>query len=59
MRSFPVPFLTVTYVTYEEVEKLKDEIGACAYFECSAKDNEGVTELFETAALLALVRIFL
>ena len=34
----------------EEGYTLTRKIGACAYVECSAKLNDGVWEVFETAA---------
>ncbi|CAL4092013.1 unnamed protein product, partial [Meganyctiphanes norvegica] len=37
-------------VTPDEGQAMADLIGACAYLECSAKTNEGVSEVMETAA---------
>lgn len=37
------------YVTTIQGENLKKKISAKAFFECSAKENEGLTEVFEEA----------
>lgn len=41
-------------VSQDEGKAKADEIGASAYVECSAKDNEGVLEVFETAIIRSL-----
>jgi Ras family protein A len=38
----------------EEGRAMADKINAFAYLECSAKSNEGVREVFETATRAAL-----
>ncbi len=41
-------------VSYEEGLDMMSRIGAKKYFECSAKINQGVLEIFQYAAKLAL-----
>lgn len=41
-------------VKTEEGRAMAEKIGAYAYLECSAKHNEGVREVFETATRAAL-----
>ena len=41
-------------VSSEEGRAMQDQIRAYAYLECSAKTNEGVREVFETATRAAL-----
>uniref|UniRef100_T1INH0 Uncharacterized protein n=1 Tax=Strigamia maritima TaxID=126957 RepID=T1INH0_STRMM len=41
----------------EDGKALADEIGAVCYMECSAKENDGVSEIFEAAAKAALKTI--
>ena len=41
-------------VKTEEGRAMAEKINAFAYVECSAKNNEGVKEVFETAARAAL-----
>ena len=41
-------------VKTEEARAMADKINAYAYLECSAKANEGVREVFETATRAAL-----
>ncbi|KAL9970655.1 hypothetical protein ACROYT_G023065 [Oculina patagonica] len=43
------------YVKSEEGSLVSESIGAYAYMECSAKTKEGVKEVFETAARVALI----
>ena len=43
-----------TIVTEEEGMKLARKLGAFGYVECSAKDNKGVTEVFQLALKAAL-----
>ncbi|BFZ08410.1 hypothetical protein BsWGS_11449 [Bradybaena similaris] len=43
-------------VTTEQGNAMAARIGAVAYMECSARDNEGVREVFETAVSHALRR---
>ena len=43
-----------TPVTSEEGRVMMEKIGAAGYFECSAKQREGVTEVFEAATKAAL-----
>ena len=40
-------------VGQESGKTMAQNIGAFAYLECSAKNNEGVTEVFETATRAA------
>ena len=40
-------------MTEEAAKKMADKIGAKGYFETSAKDNQGVQELFAEAIKLA------
>ena len=37
-------------MTVEEAEALAKELGAHGYYETSAKENQGVTEVFKKAA---------
>ena len=37
-------------MTVEQAEALAKELGAHGYFETSAKENQGVTEVFKKAA---------
>ncbi|KAF3312423.1 GTP-binding protein Rho1 [Orbilia oligospora] len=54
-RGAPYPYGdTGAPVTTEEGEELRRKIGAEKYIECSAKTNEGVRGVFETATRLAL-----
>ena len=46
--------LQVDDETSEEGRAMAERMGAYAYLECSAKLNEGVREVFETAAHAAL-----
>ena len=46
--------LQVDKETSEEGRAMAERMGAYAYLECSAKLNEGVREVFETAAHAAL-----
>lgn len=41
-------------VTTEEGKAIAEKIGAVAYLECSAKSRDGLKEVFETAAKVAL-----
>ena len=41
-------------VTTEEGQKLAQQIGAIKYFECSAKENQNLTEIFEEAVRIAV-----
>ncbi|XP_054905580.1 rho-related GTP-binding protein RhoA-B-like [Poeciliopsis prolifica] len=41
-------------IKYEEGKDVSDQIGAYSYQECSAKNKDGVREVFETAARAAL-----
>lgn len=41
-------------ITYEEGLLKMDELGAIKYFECSARNGEGVKEIFDAAAKAAL-----
>lgn len=43
-------------VSYDEGQKVALEIGAKAYFECSAKINQGLTSIFQETARLILKR---
>lgn len=42
------------FVHYEDGQKMASQIGAKAYFECSAKNNQGLTPIFQEAARLSL-----
>ena len=46
--------LQVDKETSEEGRAMAERMGAYAYLECSAKLNEGVREVFETATRAAL-----
>lgn len=41
-------------VRSEQGQKMAEQVGACAYLECSAKTKDGVREVFERAARAAL-----
>ena len=41
-------------MTKEEAEKMCEEIGAIEYIECSARLQQGLTELFEAAVRCGL-----
>ena len=41
-------------VTPAEGRAMAEKINAFAYLECSAKNNEGVREVFETASMASL-----
>ncbi|XP_076434776.1 rho-related GTP-binding protein RhoA-B-like [Babylonia areolata] len=41
-------------VSYSEGQKMAERIGAKAYFECSSKENQGLTAIFYEAARLSL-----
>lgn len=41
-------------VTAQEGREMAQKVGACAFLECSAKTNEGVTEVFQAATRAAL-----
>lgn len=41
-------------VKFDEGRAMAEKIGAFGYLECSAKSNEGVREVFETATRAAL-----
>jgi len=41
-------------VTYEEGKAVADQIGAYKYMECSARERDGVNEVFECATRAAL-----
>lgn len=41
-------------VTSQEGREMAQKVGACAFLECSAKTNEGVTEVFQAATRAAL-----
>ena len=43
------------FVKMEEVYAMAVKIGAHTYVECSAKQNDGVKEVFQTAALAILL----
>ena len=43
-------------VTWEEGRKMAEEIGALAFLECSAKNKDGVWEVFEAATRATLIR---
>jgi small GTP-binding protein len=43
-----------TFITSEAGDKMAKRIGAKAYLECSAKTGEGVEQVFQTAATIAL-----
>jgi len=43
-----------TPVTYEQGEAMARQIGAMTFVECSAKNRDGVAEVFETATRVAL-----
>lgn len=43
-----------TPVTYDQGVEKAAEIGAVKYFEVSAKENDGIKELFEYAAKIAI-----
>ncbi|KAL2117113.1 hypothetical protein VTJ04DRAFT_9281 [Mycothermus thermophilus] len=43
-------------VTYEQGQAVANNIKAAKYLECSAKTNEGVREVFETATRCALLK---
>lgn len=40
---------------YEQGEEVRKKIGAYKYLECSAKTNQGVREVFESATRAALL----
>ncbi|EPZ31144.1 GTP-binding protein rhoA [Rozella allomycis CSF55] len=42
-------------VSYEKAREIATNIGAVKYLECSAKNNEGVREVFEEATRAALI----
>ena len=41
-------------VKTEDAQVLAKKIGAISYLECSAKENKGITEVFETVALAGI-----
>ncbi|CAK8697423.1 ras-like GTP-binding protein RHO [Clavelina lepadiformis] len=43
-------------VTYEQGQRIAAAIGAARYLECSAKNKEGVREVFEVATQLAIMK---
>eukprot|EP00049_Salpingoeca_infusionum_P019058 m.359971 g.359971 ORF g.359971 m.359971 type:complete len:182 (-) comp18844_c0_seq1:159-704(-) len=43
-------------VKLDEAKALAEKVGAAAAFECSAKKNTGITQIFELAADLAIVK---
>uniref|UniRef100_A0A914V6H9 Uncharacterized protein n=1 Tax=Plectus sambesii TaxID=2011161 RepID=A0A914V6H9_9BILA len=45
-----------TPVSYEQGRAIAEQIGAAAYYECSALNREGVPEIFQAAARLKLPR---